>query len=306
MLTFSAWTVISLLGHNSATDSGSWFALVDRVAAPFALFALGGCFFRTEKQRDLLLRVIVLIGLYLGVTAVFEVYLPTLVWPRYITDPTVGLGYGRARGPFASPEGMGAALAICGAASVLCAARLRRWRVLATLCVAIDLIGVLLCLTRAIWLAAIAGLIVAAVLSPGIRRRLAPATALVVLGLGLLFVLTPGLSAKLTSRTEDADSVYDRLGSTDAAVRMLHDKPWTGIGWRRFFPDGADWVRQSDAYPINHVIIELHNVVLSRTAELGIPAGICFVAILWFRPSLSSVVVSGVSASRGEFLPSCA
>ena len=50
------------------------------------------------------------------------------------------------------------------------------------------------------------------------------------------------------------------------------------------YPDGADWFRISDDFALNNVVIEIHNVVLSRAAELGIPAAVVFLGIWLFGP----------------------
>ncbi|QKE85311.1 O-antigen ligase family protein [Arthrobacter sp. NEB 688] len=284
MLAFSAWVLLSMLTHPEPFDSVAVYGFVDRVAMPFVLFALGGVVFSTPERRDLLLAVLTAIGLWLGLTALLEIAEPGLVLPRYVVDPDIGLGFGRARGPFLSPEGMGAALALCGAAAVALAVRRPRWRTLAGAVALLDLVGVGLALTRAMWIAAALALVVAFVLAPALRRVITSVVVAGGVGLFSLLAAVPAASTVLTERGSDARPVYDRLGSNEAAGRILADLPWTGIGWRRFFPEAAEWVRQADTYPINNVVIEVHNVLLSRAAELGIPAAVCFVAVLVLGP----------------------
>lgn len=284
MVAFSAWVLLSMLTHPDPFDSVAVFGFVDRVAMPFLLFALGAVVFSTPQRRDLLLGVLTGIGLYLGLSALLEIAAPGLVLPRFVVDPDIGLGFGRARGPFLSPEGMGAALALCGAAAVALAVRRPGWRAAAGSVALLDLVGVGLALTRAMWIAAALALVVAFVLAPRLRRAIASVVAIGTVGLLSLLAAVPAASRVLTDRGSDARPVYDRLGSNEAAGRILADLPWTGIGWRRFFPEAAEWVRQADTYPINNVVIEVHNVLLSRAAELGVPAVLCFVAVLVLGP----------------------
>lgn len=284
MVLFTMWTVISMATHANPVDSSAVFGLVDRVVLPFVLFVVGGVVFSTSGRRDLLLVALTVIGLYLGVTALLEQTAPGLVWPGYIVDPQLGLGFGRARGPFISPEGMGAALALCGAAAVACAVRLPAWRLAALAVAALDLVGVGLALTRAMWIAAAVGIVLAFVLSPPLRRFAVPTVVGAAVAALAIVGLFPSVLSQLSDRGSDARPVYDRLGSNEAALRILDTMPWTGVGWRRFFPEVGEWVRQADSYPINNVVIEVHNVLLSRAAELGIPAAICLVAIVVLGP----------------------
>ena len=55
----------------------------------------------TEKTANQLLVVFGLFGIYLALTSIFEVAgMWSLVYPKYIADPTLGIHFGRARGPF--------------------------------------------------------------------------------------------------------------------------------------------------------------------------------------------------------------
>ena len=61
------------------------------------MFAVAPIAFSRSEDRLLLMRTLALLGIYLGVTAFLEVIGPqSLVWPRYIMDPSVGAQFGRA------------------------------------------------------------------------------------------------------------------------------------------------------------------------------------------------------------------
>src|SRR5207253_1883209 len=66
------------------TKAGA-FPLLDRFGLlPFAAFAVAPVVFRTARQRQILLVALVVLGAYLGATAVFELAGPkSLVYPRY-------------------------------------------------------------------------------------------------------------------------------------------------------------------------------------------------------------------------------
>ena len=52
--------------------------------------------YTTERKRQMLLTALVVLGAYLGLTALFEMAGPhALVWPKYIMDPNYGIHFGR-------------------------------------------------------------------------------------------------------------------------------------------------------------------------------------------------------------------
>lgn len=285
MAVFCTWIVLSMVFYDNLTNTTALYALLDRVLMPFVLFTVGGLVYDTDARRDVLLKALTLLGLALGVCAVLEMVAPGLVWPRYIVDPDVGQQFGRARGPFAASEGMGVALAVCALAAGLLAWRSRgRLRAAAATVVALDLVGVLLAQTRSVWVAMLAAALALLVLVPASRRGLPAALAAVAAVVVAVLVIAPQTLAGIAERLGEQGPVNDRLGSNEAALRLLYERPLTGIGWRRFFPHGSEWVWQSQDYPMNKVVIEVHNVVLSRAAELGLPAAILFVAIIVAGP----------------------
>ncbi len=284
-----AWTLASMAWYGNLADQVAFFAFLDRLLMPFVLYLSAPWFFHTKRHRDLLLALLTGIALYLGLTAVLEMYAPGLVFPRYIVDAAVGMQFGRARGPFAAAEAMGMACVVCGFAAGLQAKRARGiWRAVATVAAVLAFVGVALTLTRSTWVGAAAGVVAAPLVSPWLRRWIPAGVGAAGLVGTALVLSIPQIGDTAVRRFEAASSVYDRLGSNDAAFALLADRPLTGIGWRRFYPDGSDWFRQSDAYPMNNVVIEIHNVLLSRAAELGIPAALVLLAI-WVLGPLRTV-----------------
>lgn len=280
-----SWTLVSMSWYGNLASPTHVFALLDRMLIPLLLFLAAPLLFHDTARRDVLLKTLVIIGLYLGATGILEVVLPQLVLPRYIMDPQVGLHFGRARGPFTGAEAMAISAAVCaGAAAVLVSRRLPRWSELAFGVAVLDLFVVVLTTTRSAWLGVIGGLLVALVLSPALRRWIPQMAALGAAGTAGVLMFMPSLVQSIFERSTSAGPIYDRLSSNAAAMRMLTERPLTGIGWRRFWPEGAEWARQSDSFPMNQAVIEVHNVILSRAAELGLPAATVFIAIILLGP----------------------
>ena len=112
-------TIDAFASHTLTTNAG-FFKLVDRFGLiPFLLFGLAPVIYRNERQRRILLGFMVVLGLYLGLIALFEtVGLDSLVVPHYILDPNIGLSnvnsqgvaIDRARGPFLDAVSNGVAI----------------------------------------------------------------------------------------------------------------------------------------------------------------------------------------------------
>jgi putative inorganic carbon (HCO3(-)) transporter len=280
----------SAVDHHTLTTSLGFYALLDRLVVPFVFFVVAPVVFSTPGRRDLLLKTLVIVGIYLGVTAFFEVAGPhSLVFPRFILDPNVGIQVGRARGPFTESEADGLVMCQCAfvAAVVVSAARFsRRWRVVAAFaCLACGL-GMLLTLTRSIWIGSVLGVIVVCALTAGLRRYLLPFLAVLALGVVVALATIPGLHEQASARAETTRSLWDRENTDQAALRVIDQHPLTGVGWLRFIDVNQDYVRQARGYPITNINIEVHNVVLSRAAELGIPGGALWVLAVLFGPCL--------------------
>lgn len=276
-------------------DSTARFALIDRYSLlGFVLFFVAPKAYREARDRQVLLGVLVVLGAYLGLTALFETTGPdALVVPSYIKDPAVGTHIDRARGPFVEAAANGLILFACAMASVLAAWtwRGRRRRQLAALIAGLCALGVVLTVTRAAWIAsAVAALVTAMSIREG-RRIALPAAAAIGLGVLVAFAAIPGLQGRASDRTDDKKPIWDRENSNAAATRMLAEKPLFGFGWGRFATDSGDYYRQSQDIPLTGVR-DLHNVYLSNAVELGLLGG-----ALWLFAVGTALV--GTIARRG-------
>jgi len=77
-----------------------------------------------DADIDRLLLGLSLFGLYLAITGICEgLGLYSIVFPRYIADPEIGLHFGRARGPMVQSVSYGVYLCVCMIATWLLAMR---------------------------------------------------------------------------------------------------------------------------------------------------------------------------------------
>ena len=280
------FAIASAVAFDVWRTSLAQFALLDRLLIPFVLFTVAPVVFSGVRSRDLLLKVLVVLGLYLGVTAVFEVAGPTqLVLPRYIMDSSIGIQFGRARGPFVEAEADGLVMAVCGFAAGLAMTRFRgAWRLVSVAAAVACAVGVLFCLTRSVWIGTVLGMVVAGFAVRRLRLFLVPAAIVGALGVTALVDRVPGLADKVLGRAESQGPVYDRLNTNAAALRIVEARPLSGVGWSRFIDVAPDWVRQAPDYPITNIVLEVHNVFLGRAAELGLVGAVLFVVCVLLGP----------------------
>lgn len=291
MLLFGGIAAVSLL-FLGTIDTASIFGIIDRVWMPFLLFAAAPLFLSTPVRRLFFLRAMTLLGLYLGVTSIAEMFqISPLVVPRYILEAhqaLVSANTGeppRAGGPMLASEGNGMANAMCAVLAALLATRSRGgWRVLAVVVVPICLIGAFLSMTRSVWLGAALGIVLVLVTHRPLWRWIPPLFVLGGLAAAIGAAAFPQLAETAVSRGSTSRSVYDRFNTNIAGLRIVEELPLTGIGWGEFLRTGTEWVRQSPTYPLTSVDIEIHNVFLSRAAELGLPAAALFVLIVVLGP----------------------
>lgn len=295
LMVASVYAVVSAILAGTIGDSNARYALLDRFSlVGFVLFFVAPKAFREERDRRVLLRTLVIVGAYLGVTAFMEkAGLRSLVLPRYIADPTVGIHFGRARGPFVEAAANGLALFGCGVAAAMA---LTQWKGLkarrfAMAVIAFCALGVFLTETRAAWIAAVAGGVVALLCARQTRRYAIPAALAVVVGVSGTMAIFPGLHDSVTRRTHDQRPVWDRENSDAAALRMIAAKPVLGFGWGRFATDSPDYYRQAFSYPLTGVR-NIHNVYLGNFVELGLLGG-----FLWLFACIAAI--GGAMFRRG-------
>lgn len=272
---------------------------------PFALFLIASVSFATPRDREILLRALVVIGGYLGVTAVAEAgNIDFLVFPRYILDPDYGI-HGeilRARGPFVQATSNGVALFACGVAAVIAAAqwRSRAARVAAGFVALLASVGVFATLSRSVWVGSALAGVVALLAARELRRHVVPAVLTVAIIVSATLFLVPGLAARAQERKADETSVQNRRTLNDAALRMVEARPLFGFGWDRFRSDMTLYLRQRNDYPISLPSAECpavptcisHNVPLANAVDLGLVG-----ATLWFASLL--LAVGGAIVLRG-------
>ena len=278
-------------------DTTSMFRLVDRYGiVPFLVFLVAPVAFRTEAQRQILLTAFVVFGAYLGLTAFFERIGPrALVFPRFILDPTVGIHPGRARGPFleAVSNGFGLYVGATAATIALLTWRGRGRRLAAKAVIGLCVLGILLTVTRSVWVGSAAALLVTMLAARELRRYVLPAVIGVALLIGGLLVSVPAIAGQAERRAGTERTVWERDALNTAAINMYEERPLFGFGWGRYIEISDGYMEQADDYPLIKLTgITVHNVFLSHLSELGLVGLTLWVAIL-------VAAVAGAFTTRG-------
>jgi O-antigen ligase len=269
-----AYLLASALATGTFFDKDAMLRGTDRVGAvPFLLFVLAPVIFASPRHRTLLLQVLVGVGLYLSVTACFEVTgAKALVLPHFITDPSIGIHSDRARGPFLEAVGNGTAIYICLVASVIAAVTWTvRWqRRLAISTVLLCAAALVFTLTRSVWLGAMIATAVTMLAHPQLRRWTAPVAASAVLITAGSLAIVPGLSERASERRTQEGPIWDRMNLNRAALNMAEARPLFGFGWGSFKTQGVNYFVQAATYPLSATNLGVHSAYLDHLAELGL------------------------------------
>jgi putative inorganic carbon (HCO3(-)) transporter len=269
------YATISAVAVGTISQFDSLAQLVERYGViPFLVFLCAPVAFRTETDRRVLLLALVALGAYLGVDAVLETVGPeALIFPAYINNPDVGILPDRARGPFVEPATFGIALFTCLGACILASTVWRTWTArLALSAVGLSCaLGLLFTLTRQVWVATLAGALVAAIANTRIRAYLPVIVVTVGVAVAAAVTTVPGLQEKIDARRSAQRSLWDRGNLNHAAILATLDHPLTGLGWETWTEKNTLYLRQQPNYPLTPVsTLPIHNVFLAYAAQLGI------------------------------------
>jgi putative inorganic carbon (HCO3(-)) transporter len=279
-----AYAIASAYISGSITDSDAQFVLIDQFGLlPFVMFTVAPVAFRTERQRTILLGGLVATGGYLAVTALMEkLKLYGLLVPQYIGDPNVGYHFGRARGPFVEAAADGLALYCCTVAAAIGFVKWKRpdARAGAAFVALLAPVGVLLTVTRGVWVAAIVATLVAVAVTPLLRRLLIPIAVAGAITVLVAFAAIPGLAGDAHRRQDDKPPVYERDNTNAAGLRMVQAKPFFGFGFDRANANLLPYFRLRSDIPLTGEVAGLHNIYLSYAVGLGlIGAGLWLLAV---------------------------
>lgn len=230
-----------------------------------------------------------LLGAYLSVTAVCEVTQQwQFVFPKFIADPTLGIHFGRARGPMLQSVRLGMCLLLVASSLIVFTVWLRPTsKPLWLMCVVLlplHMLAVLVTYTRSIWMGAafIVALLVMGCLQ-GMARRLA---IVAILGAGMVAVAIKGPDLVAFKReysaAETRESTYMRASFAYVSWKMFLDRPIAGFGFNQFQVHDRPYLadRSTDLRLESIRGYVHHNSFLSLLVDLGMVGFCLYMAVI--------------------------
>ncbi len=263
--------------------------LINGYMIPVVIFLVAKHARLAAKDLRIAYRLLAALGVYLAVTALLEVSGQwTLVFPRYIADETVGIHFGRARGPMLQSARLGLYLVVCGAATVALVAQSDRPGRVPMLLLAVlapcYLAAIYFTYTRSVWLGAGLAALVAAGTTLPRRWRLPLFASAIAIGVTVVAVIGDKLIAfeRETSAAVTRRSTYMRASIAYVSWKMFQDRPVTGFGFGQFPEHSKFYLSdRTTTLQLEHIRGYIHhNTFLSLLVELGIFGLALFLALL--------------------------
>ncbi len=218
-----------------------------------------------------------LIGVYLAVTALAEITKQWwLVYPSYIADPTVGIHFGRARGPMLGSPTLGLYLDVCLLCLWMVRPHLGRRGTLLLLLplVPLFLAAIFVTYTRSVWISAgLCGLVVLGLPMSKQRRAVFVGSAIMVAAFLAVFQWENLVRIQREGGAELSESsTRSRASFTYVAWNMFLDHPWLGVGYGQFQQAAQPYLsdRTTSLYLDDIRNQPCHNTLLAMLTETGL------------------------------------
>jgi O-antigen ligase len=312
---FLAWlvlrTITTPIGEEIKGQPSTVMHLINGYLTPTFLFLL---IRHSEIRPGTLWPAVIIIltfGVYLSLTAVLEITKQwSLVFPSFIGDPTLGIHFGRARGPMLQSVRLGMCLNFCLVVlwvfPIWLYAR-QRWAWLLAACLTpLFMLAILLTYTRSIWMGA--GAIVVILLTTllkGKARTLGLGSLVFSVAIGGVLV-GPNLVAfkREYGEAETLESTRMRGAFAYVSMEMFKDRPLAGFGFNQFqvhnrpyLDDRTTNIRLESIRGYVH-----HNSYLSLLVDLGLIGALLFTIaslgltrnawVIWTHPLSSGIAKS--------------
>lgn len=289
---FVGWLLVRMLTsdwqtyHYPKGFDGPLWRYIGGYFTPLVLYWVAKQATWTERTARLVQTGFVVFGGYLAFTAVCEIaQVWSLVWPKYIADPKIGLHFGRARGPMVHGVTFGHYMSVCLLAGYVWACASGKWgRTAIIVALPAFALGVYLSYTRSAWIGAALGIctVLVCTLQGRTRNMVLGGMAMVGLLVGLTQMDKIVGFQREQSAADTAESASMRVGFAYVSWLMFQDRPLEGFGFGRFPVDKLPYLddRSTD---INLECLRAyvhHNTFLSILVDTGLIGLALFVAML--------------------------
>lgn len=270
--------------------------LLNGFVIPFSIFFLAKNLVDDEKKIRRLFIFFSIIGLYLGLTGIFEYFnIHSLIIPRYIYNSNYGIHLGRSRGPFLNAGTNG--MVLCTIFLMVFYLLLQDYKKWMKVYLGITMISILTTLlftfTRSVWLS----FIVSVPIIPIFFRKARVAFMCALFAFMLIIPVykqlqvierssevntemsgrqllrsDAALKEKLVGRAVNLSPVYLRLNLYGAAWWMFLEKPFFGFGFGMFKEEGYKYWHKIEGVPYLEYGKHLsnHDTLAGILVELGL------------------------------------
>ncbi len=251
---------------------------------PATLFMISRRLDYDQRSLRMLWIVLLMVGSYLSFTGICEHYhLESLIFPKYILDPNVGIHFDRVRGPFVNSALMGGVLIVIGVWILWHHFNVRKTWLTWAAFFPIVMAGYFT-YTREVWLQFAASLLPMTVFPNPLKK---PSRLLVLL---LLTVYVSGMASKFSAYETSLfkrrpEQVDDRLNIYYASWRMFAERPLFGFGYGNFLKYSDDYFAELPGIELRGQQEGQHNTILGLMCETGIVGTIpyCLVYSMFVR-----------------------
>ncbi len=272
-----AYFTVSLLlsGFQSIADVSPHFRLTGGYYFPAIVLVLSYWAVNDEPQLKKIAWFFFFFGLYLTITAWGEhLKLWSIVFPRYISNPKLGIHWGRARGPFLVSASLGITLVFCFFNNLYLARRISGYLKAVVYFVSIAMLpAIFFTQTRSVWLAMIICSLMWIVLAKGIRSRAGLFFTFVSAGIVIFAIFYSDILSRQRTKggVTDPYPVYARIGLAKITMNIVKSHPIIGVGFGHFRDYAASYSQDPTSKYIRFgsQLME-HNNFLSILAETGI------------------------------------
>ncbi len=294
MVVFLVLMFVSII---SLGQKPAWLLLMRGYIYPFVFFYFARAVVNREDQLRLVFGYLTVVGVYFAVMGIFEeLRLYSLVWPRFIVDPTVAdhgltrLGF-RVRGIFLQPAILGLVMTM----GFFPAWHFLRHRpgmfamAVRILLLITTPITLFFTETRSVYLGFFLALVIAAVWGRGLR---AISVALLLAGFSGLVVNWDNLQSEDRSKGGMAtmNTIHYRIALMYETAEIFLDNPFFGVGFMNFEEAALRYRKPRDVPVFGHIDIGTggqavsHNILVTIVAEQGamglVPYVLIYVLVL--------------------------
>lgn len=317
LIALVGWVSFSTFTHDflapAEEETIPLWRLISGYIMPFTVYWIAVHSKIDQRNLTVFYAILATFGVYLAVTGILEIAGHwSLVFPQYISDPKLGIHFGRARGPFLNSISYGLFVAVGLCALLTCWKRMPLGGRLASLAaVPVMLCGVYFSYTRTIWAGTAAALLVILGFALSGRVRLVALGGIVTVGL-LAATMQLDQLVSLEREHSGSDSRHStvmRASFTYISWKMFLDHPLMGVGFGHFPKEKLPYL--SDRTTPLHLEATRsyghHSTFLSLLTETGIVGMGLFTALLlvWLKRGwnvATNPTAPGWMKSQGIFL----